>query len=90
MAEHFGISTVEAMGAGAVPIVINAGGQKEIVEDGVQGFLWDSLDDLKKKTLRLIQDPSLLERMSEKSKEKAKKFAGNRFEKQVMEIFNER
>src|SRR6185369_8422589 len=30
-AEHFGISTVEAMGAGAVPVVLHAGGQKEIV-----------------------------------------------------------
>ena len=40
-AEHFGISTVEAMGAGAVPVVINAGGQTEIVADGENGFLWN-------------------------------------------------
>src|SRR3989344_1768451 len=31
LAEHFGISTAEAMAAGAVPIVYNAGGLKEIV-----------------------------------------------------------
>ena len=31
--EHFGISTVEAQAAGAVPVVIEKGGQKEIVED---------------------------------------------------------
>ncbi len=32
--EHFGISTVEAMAAGCVPVVINRGGQREIVEHG--------------------------------------------------------
>src|SRR5258708_40256462 len=31
LAEHFGMSTVEAMGAGVVPVVINSGGQREIV-----------------------------------------------------------
>ena len=39
-AEHFGITTVEAMSAGAVPVVIAAGGQPEIVRDGVDGFLF--------------------------------------------------
>ena len=32
--EHFGIATVEAMSAGAVPVVIDAAGQIEIVEQG--------------------------------------------------------
>ena len=34
--EHFGITTVEAMSAGAVPVVIDAAGQAEIVEQGPQ------------------------------------------------------
>src|SRR3989338_7331029 len=33
--EHFGISTVEAMAAGCVPVVIGKGGQTEIVEDQI-------------------------------------------------------
>src|SRR3989344_9174247 len=49
-AEHFGISTVEAMSGGAVPVVINAGGQKEIVEDGKSGYLWNTLEELAKYT----------------------------------------
>jgi len=46
-AEHFGISTVEAMGAGCVPVVINAGGQKEIVENKISGYLWSTKDEFK-------------------------------------------
>src|SRR5215213_1544381 len=44
--EHFGISTVEAMVHGCVAVVIRKGGQTEIVDDGVTGVLWDSLDEL--------------------------------------------
>ena len=36
--EHFGITTVEAMSAGAVPVVIDAAGQVEIVEHGANGL----------------------------------------------------
>ncbi len=85
-AEHFGISTVEAMGAGAVPVVINAGGQREIVEDGKSGFLWDTLEELKDKTDKLISDNKLLEKMSEQSQKRAQIFAGDRFCKELKEI----
>ena len=62
-AEHFGISTVEAMGAGAVPVVFNAGGQKEIVEDNINGFLWNTLSELEEKTLLLIRENKILEKI---------------------------
>jgi len=44
--EHFGMTTVEAMGNGCVPIVYNAGGQPEIVKQGVNGYLWSTIDEL--------------------------------------------
>ncbi|MEM4230393.1 MAG: glycosyltransferase family 4 protein [Candidatus Pacearchaeota archaeon] len=78
-AEHFGISTVEAMGAGAVPVVINAGGQKEIVEDEKNGFLWNTLGELMKKTELLIKNQDLWNRMSKEAVKRADFFAGNRF-----------
>lgn len=82
-AEHFGISTVEAMGAGCVPVVINAGGQKEIVQDGVNGILWENLDELKMKTSDLIQDKNFWEKLSEAAKKRAKFFSGDRFCQEV-------
>ena len=78
-AEHFGISTVEAMGAGAVPVVINAGGQKEIVIEGENGFLWDSINELQAKTLKLIQDEPLLNKLSKQAMESSKEFSAERF-----------
>lgn len=79
LAEHFGISTVEAMGVGAVPVVINAGGQKEIVKDGINGFVWDSLEEFKNKTLRLINDEALLEKLSKKAFEDSKFYSEENF-----------
>lgn len=88
-AEHFGISTVEAMGTGAVPVVINAGGQKEIVEDGKNGFLWNTIEDLIQTTNRLTKDQLLWNKVSEEAKVRAKMFASERFYKELNEIINE-
>lgn len=52
--EHFGMTTVEAMANGCIPIVINKAGQKEIIQDRVSGFLWDSIDELFEYTLHVI------------------------------------
>jgi glycosyltransferase involved in cell wall biosynthesis len=77
--EHFGISTVEAMSAGAVPIVINKGGQPEIVEHGVSGFLWNTLDELREYTRLLAADEPLRLRMSNAARERAERFSRSRF-----------
>ncbi len=82
-AEHFGISTVEAMGSGAVPVVINAGGQKEIVENGKSGFLWDTQEKLITKTISLIEDVRLWEKMSNEAAIRAKTFGKERFCKEL-------
>lgn len=86
LAEHFGISTVEAMGVGAVPVVFNAGGQREIVEDGGSGYLWNTLEEFEEKTLKLTNEPLLLEKMSKKVYIRAKDFEEDNFNKKVKEI----
>ena len=87
-AEHFGISTVEAMGAGAVPVVFNAGGQKEIVINGENGFLWNSLDELTEKTKLLMSDERLWVKMSHKAVRRAGDFAGDRFCEELYKILD--
>ena len=47
--EHFGISVVEALSFGCIPIVYNEGGPSEIVQKD-EKFLFDSVDNLVKKT----------------------------------------
>lgn len=85
-AEHFGISTVEAMGAGVVPVVISAGGQKEIVEDGVNGFTWSSEEEFKEKTMNLIKSKNLLDQMSAKAIIRSKDFTYDSFAKKIIEM----
>jgi glycosyltransferase involved in cell wall biosynthesis len=75
LAEHFGISTVEAMAAGCVPVVINKGGQSEIVRHGIEGFLWNTLEELKEHTLTLTSDDDLRARMSAAARERARHFS---------------
>ncbi len=86
LAEHFGISTVEAMGGGAVPVVINAGGQAEIVEDGENGFLWNTTEELIEKTYDLIKNEKFLEKISEEAIKRAHYFAGDRFCQEVSNL----
>ncbi len=54
--EHFGITTIEAMAAGCIPIVINKGGQKETVQHGVSGFLWDTTDEMITETYKVLEN----------------------------------
>lgn len=82
-AEHFGISTVEAMGAGAVPVVINSGGQKEIVTNEKDGLLWNSKKELQEKTLQLTKDMALLKKLSYAAKKRAANFSKEQFCKAV-------
>lgn len=79
LSEHFGIVTVEAMAAGCVPIVINKGGQAEIVEHGVSGFLWDTLEELHEYTGLLAGDEELRERMSQAARTRAAFFRRDKF-----------
>lgn len=86
-AEHFGISTVEAMAAGEVPVVIRAGGQMEIVEDNVNGLLWKTKDELLKKTISLINDQSSLKKLSQKAIKRAEEFSDKKFTQHILEYF---
>jgi glycosyltransferase involved in cell wall biosynthesis len=78
-AEHFGMATVEAMGTGAVPIVINAGGQSEIVQDKKSGMLWNTEEELIEKTKEVMDSSIFWESLSKTAKERAKSFSKDRF-----------
>lgn len=85
-AEHFGISTVEAMGAGAVPIVINAGGQREIINNEEDGFLWNHTSELKEKTIFLTKNEKKRIELAKKAQERSKIFSKEHFYKQMYEL----
>jgi glycosyltransferase involved in cell wall biosynthesis len=78
-AEHFGISTIEAMSAGDVPVVYAGGGQKDIVGNWVNGFTWDTQKELLERTAHLIQDSKTRTRFSKAAQARSKAFSKERF-----------
>jgi len=86
--EHFGISVVEAMSAGCVPLVVNKGGYKEIVIHGRNGFLWNSVDGLLSRTTELIGNSGLVKKLSLLTQERAKDFSKEVFVERFLEIIN--
>lgn len=85
-AEHFGITVVEAMSAGAVPVVTDAGGHKETVVDGETGFLWKTMDQLNQKTALIAKNAKLWEKLSQAAVNRSKQFSTTVFESKFSEI----
>lgn len=84
--EHFGIAPVEAMAAGAVPVVFGAAGPAEIVQDGSSGRHWHSLDELVDVTSRLISDTAERERLAAGARRRADDFSVERFAAQLRAV----
>ena len=62
-----------------MPVVINKGGQPEIVENEKSGFLWNSLEELKDNTLKLINDSKLMSKLSKNATARSNLFSKEKF-----------
>jgi glycosyltransferase involved in cell wall biosynthesis len=78
-AEHFGMTTVEAMAAGCVPVVIDRAGQREIVRHGVDGFRWTGPDQLASFTRRIAAEEPMRARMAASAAVRAQQFSDAAF-----------
>ena len=85
--EHFGITTVEAMASGCVPVVIDKGGQPEIVTKE-SGFIWSTRDELITHTKELIQNEELLKSLAGNSVERSKYFSREKFKDRFKSILD--
>jgi glycosyltransferase involved in cell wall biosynthesis len=84
--EHFGITTVEAMSAGAVPVVVGLGGLRETVRHGVDGFHFRTLGGLCAESLSLIADDSMRARMASSAARRAESFSIDAFQSRLVRI----
>lgn len=87
--EHFGITTVEAMSYGVIPVVIQKGGQLEIVTEGINGVLWKNEEECVDKTCKIIKDDNLRAAMAQKAVERSKRFSTERFYLANKELYDE-
>lgn len=85
-AEHFGMTTVEAMAGGCVPVVIDKAGQKEIITTGVDGFRWTTPAELKRKTAQVAGDEVLRARLSAAAVARSATFSDEAFAARWREI----
>ncbi len=84
--EHFGITTVEAMAAGCVPLVYEAGGHREVVRNGENGFLWKSEEGLIFRTTKLMENPKLTRKIAIAASKDSMKYSYERFEKEFISL----
>ncbi|MFZ0011880.1 MAG: glycosyltransferase family 4 protein [Halobacteriota archaeon] len=84
--EHFGLVTAEAMSYGCIPIVVGKGGQPEIVHHGLNGLLWNTIEELKGSTLNLVNDPEKRAKLAKAAIETSRQFTTDQFEIKVKEL----
>jgi glycosyltransferase involved in cell wall biosynthesis len=77
--EHFGIGVVEAMSAGAAPVVYARGGPAAIVVPGRTGEHFTTLDELARLTIDLARDPQRRERLATAAHTAASEFGSDHF-----------
>jgi glycosyltransferase involved in cell wall biosynthesis len=81
--EHFGISIVEAMSCGCIPVVHDSGGPREFVPDYLR---YKSVEEAAEKVEKAIDDWS--PEKARKISDVALRFSEENFSKQFIKIFN--
>jgi len=71
--EGFGLTVAEAMWKGTPVIGGRAGGIKHQIEDGENGFLVDSVEQAAERTVQVIKDHKLRERLGERARESVRR-----------------
>lgn len=87
--EHFGISSVEAMSYGAAPVLINKGGQKEILSGLLKKWLWNDQEECLELTRRLINEEITRKRLQEAAIKRANEFSKKKFDTILWKMINE-
>lgn len=87
--EGFGLTAVEGMARGCVPVVADVGGLPEVVRDGVDGRLHSpgDVDSLAETVRGLVLDRSLLERLSCAARKRAEAFGRDAYRNAIRRMY---
>jgi trehalose synthase len=87
--EGFGLTVAEAMWKGTPVIGGNVGGIRYQIEDGVNGFLVNTVEEAAARIVQLVKDEALRRRLGEAGRETVrKKFLLSRNLEQYLDLFN--
>lgn len=73
--EHLGMAPLEAMATGCLTLGFNAGGLKELIQDGCNGFLFNNEEELVEEMAKVL----INEKEQRKIKKNAQKFVNENF-----------
>ncbi|MCY3749125.1 MAG: glycosyltransferase [Chloroflexi bacterium] len=82
--EHFGMAVAELMTSGAVPVVFDGGGLREIVQPGRSGFRWRTLDELADLTLALARNGRCRLEMAQAARRRATRWSLANYQRRIM------
>ncbi|EFC91779.1 glycosyl transferase group 1 [Dethiosulfovibrio peptidovorans DSM 11002] len=86
--EGFGLTVTEAMWKGTPVIGGNVGGIKHQIDDGVNGYLVDTVDQAADRIIKLLRDEKLRKSMGEKGREKVRNnFLMTRYLEDYLDLF---
>ena len=87
--EGFGLTVSEAMWKGTPVIGGNVGGIRYQIEDGVSGFLVDTVEEAADRIVRLLKDGELRDHMGKQARETVREqFLLTRYLEQYIDLFN--
>ena len=87
--EHFGITVIEAMTNGCIPVVHRSGGPPKILNEIGLNTVWQSKEEAIQIILSLINNDNLAD-SSIKVIEASKKFSAENFNRKIIEIIKEK
>jgi len=88
MVEHFGIAPLQAMSTGCIAFCYAAGGPKEFIQDGINGFLFSTEAELMEKIKSVMSAVSLKMKIKKSAQSYVKKhFSYPVFENSVKKLF---
>ena len=87
--EHMGMTPLEAMAAKVISFCYNAGGPKEIIDNGKTGYLFSSSEELVQQATYVVHTPSLQRSIQEAAYQLVRRtFAYTHFEHAVVHTFH--
>lgn len=86
--EGFCLSMIEGMSQGLVPIAFPVGVAPEIIENGVNGFLVNSENEMKESVDKLLSNNELRLNMAREAAKTARKFRADSMAKSLISLYN--
>ncbi|MBD5223651.1 MAG: glycosyltransferase family 4 protein [Bacteroidales bacterium] len=88
--EGFGLTALEGMARGCVPVVADTGGLPEVVRDGIDGLVHkpESADDLAAKVIYLLENIGLLNTLGYAAQTRARSFSENEYRNKIATLYS--